>query len=129
MNPYRPGAFPFARLLIIDSICLIDITCFFFWLAHGKWSSQARDQIRVAAVTHATLAAMLDFLTHCVGLGIEHASWHCQEATDAIAPQQEILSLFRLSISSCMNPMLFLTNFIIFSPSLLRETHLLCVIT
>ena len=50
------------------------------------WTSQARDQIRAAAV------AMPDVLNNCAGPGMEPASWHCRDTTNCIVPQQELLN-------------------------------------
>lgn len=55
---------------------------FSFWLTHGKWSSQAKDQTQVAA------SAMPDPLIRCAGLRLEAASWCCRHRANPVASQQ-----------------------------------------
>ena len=67
------------------------VVLFFFFLfctPHGTWSSWARDGIQAAVATQG--AARLDPVTHHPGQGIEPVSWHCRDATDPVAPQEEI---------------------------------------
>ena len=61
---------------------------FSFWLSHGIWSFWARDQIRTVATTYA------GSLTHCVGPGIKPMSEHSRDATNPVAPQQELQKKF-----------------------------------
>ena len=68
-----------------------------YWALLGPWSSWARAQIRAAVVWYATGVAVPDPLTHCAGLRIEPASWHCRDAADPVVPHQEFL-YFDLSI-------------------------------
>ena len=60
---------------------------FFFWLPHGIWSPQARDQMGATVLTYTTAAAMPDCLTHCEAPGIETASQCYRDAADPIVPQ------------------------------------------
>ena len=77
------------------------------WLPCSIWSSKARDQIRATVVTYATAVAKLDPLTHCAELETKPASWHCRDATDPAAPQQELLRGF---IAMCTTPKHLATN-------------------
>ena len=62
----------------------------FFWLSHGIWSSQAKNQIQAAVVTYATAATMPGALTQSVGPGMELVSWHYRNTTNPVAPQWEL---------------------------------------
>ena len=57
---------------------------FSFWLPHSIWSFWARD------ATYTVAAATLDLLTHCAGLGIEPAFWHCRDTADLVVLQWEL---------------------------------------
>ena len=59
---------------------------FVFWLLHGIWSSQARDQ---------TDCGNTGSLTHSAGPGIKPVSHSFQDTVDPIAPHQECLFYFQ----------------------------------
>ena len=42
------------------------------------------------AANYTTTVAMLGSLTHCAGPEVEPTSWHCREAEDPAALQQEL---------------------------------------
>ena len=72
------------------SVIHFKLLLFLFWLPHGTWGSQARDQIQDVAVTYATTVAIL--ANYCAGPGIKPVS---QCSRDAIGPtvlQWEFLS-------------------------------------
>ena len=77
---------------------------FLLWLPHSIWSSWARDQIWAAIVTCDTAAAMLDPLIYCARLGIKPVSWHCKDATNPFAPQQEFKLMQIYKFSWWINP-------------------------
>ena len=64
-----------------------------FWLPHGIWNSQARDQICATVVAYTTARAKPDPLTRCAKRGMQPASWHCRDTANPIAPQWELASL------------------------------------
>lgn len=64
---------------------------FTFWPPSGIESSQARDQLWVAAVAYAEAAGNTGSLTYSAGPGIELMSQHLRCAVDPIAKQQELL--------------------------------------
>ena len=62
-----------------------------FWPPQGRGSFQGRDQIQATlAMTSVAAAVTPDPLTHCARSGIEPASQCCRDATDAVAPWQEL---------------------------------------
>ena len=63
---------------------------FLFWLPHGIWSSQDRDQIRASVATYATAAATRGPLTPLCWPRIKPASWCCGDAADPVVPQREL---------------------------------------
>ena len=75
------------------SFTLKQISCefyffLFFWPPPGIWNSQARDKIPATPMTYTAAVATLGPLTQCAGLGTEPVSWHCKDAADPGAPQQ-----------------------------------------
>ena len=56
----------------------------FFGCTEAFRVPQVRDQIWARAVTYTTTVAMPDPSTHCVGPGMETASWCCRNAADLL---------------------------------------------
>ena len=59
---------------------------FYFWLPQGKWSSQARDQIRATVRILSHSHSNSGSLTQSTGLGIEPATQSSQGAAYPIVP-------------------------------------------
>ena len=88
--------FPILCFAGLESFLKIN-TCYFIYLFNIIRSSWARDQIQAAVATCAAAVAMLDPLTHCAGLGIKPASWHCGDTANPIVSQQKLLESFLMS--------------------------------
>ena len=72
-------------------VCLFSF--FFFWPPCNIWSF--RDHIQAAAATYTTAVATLNPWTHCIRLGIKPASWRCTDMEDHIAPEWQLLYVYK----------------------------------
>ena len=102
----RNFAFPVHHCVSNTKILLLFFSFFHFWPPHSIWSSWARHQIQDLSCScnlcHSCGNARS--LTHCSRPGITPVTQPSQDATDSIAPWQELYqnySQLMINLDSC----------------------------